>query len=114
MELICDHRVMIDLPSRLPDELVAAGRGRRMVLHHMHGTAAWLAFGVWEDGRLVRSMSLPPDSGSMEDVGELGRVDNQAGTHVLGEPPARDPPRMHDDHRGQYINAGWGRWHRVK
>lgn len=60
VELICDQRVMIDLPSRLPDELVSAGRGRRMVLHAMHSVVDWLAFGVWENGRLVRSLSLSP------------------------------------------------------
>lgn len=70
VELICDRRVMIDLPSRLPDELVAASAGRRMVLHAMHSVVDWLAFGVWEDGRLVRSLSLSPDSGIIEDTGE--------------------------------------------
>ncbi|MFD4655933.1 DUF6928 family protein [Kitasatospora sp. NPDC058444] len=41
-----------------------------MVLHAMHSVVDWLAFGVWEDGRLVRSLSLSPDSGIIEDIGE--------------------------------------------
>ncbi|WP_199815235.1 MULTISPECIES: DUF6928 family protein [Streptomyces] len=57
VELVCDRRVMIDLPSQLPDELVAASAGRRMVLHAMHSVVGWLAFGVWEDGRLIE---VPP------------------------------------------------------
>ncbi|MFI8458053.1 DUF6928 family protein [Kitasatospora sp. NPDC085464] len=70
VELVCDQRFMIDFPSRLPDELVAASAGRRMVLHAMHSVVDWLAFGVWEDGRLVRALSLSPDSGIIEDIGE--------------------------------------------
>jgi hypothetical protein len=61
---------MIDNPSRLPAHLVEAGRGRRLVLHAMHSVVDWLAFAVWEDGRLVRSLSLSPGNGVIEDIGE--------------------------------------------
>ncbi|MFE2849769.1 DUF6928 family protein [Streptomyces lavendulae] len=70
VDLICDRRVMLDRPSQLPDHLVAASVGRRMVLHAMHSMVDWLAFGVWEDGHLVRSLSLSPDGGIMENIGE--------------------------------------------
>ncbi len=36
----------------------------------MHSVVDWLAFAVWEDGRLVRSLSLSSDDGVMEDVGD--------------------------------------------
>ncbi|WP_369255180.1 hypothetical protein [Streptomyces sp. R35] len=70
VEVICDQRVMIDFPSQLPEHLVAASAGRRLVLHAMHSVVDWLAFAVWEDGRLVRSLSLSPDSGIIENIGE--------------------------------------------
>ncbi|MGX1543586.1 DUF6928 family protein [Streptomyces adustus] len=70
VEFIGDQQVMIDFPSRLPGHLVAASAGRRLVLHAMHSVVDWLAFAVWEDGRLVRSLSLSPDSGIMENLGE--------------------------------------------
>ncbi|MGW6982922.1 DUF6928 family protein [Streptomyces sp. NPDC054932] len=70
VEVICDRRVMIDFPSRLPEHLVAASAGRRLVLHAMHSVVDWLAFAVWEDGRLIRSLSLSPDSGIIENIGE--------------------------------------------
>ncbi|WP_217545641.1 hypothetical protein [Streptomyces sp. GbtcB6] len=69
-EVICDQRVMIDLPSQLPKHLVAASAGRRLVLHAMHSVVDWLAFAVWEHGRLVRSLSLSPDSGVIENIGQ--------------------------------------------
>ncbi|MFE9921084.1 DUF6928 family protein [Streptomyces sp. NPDC005774] len=76
VEVIGDREVMIDAPSQLPEHLVAASAGRRFVLHAMHAMHAmhsvvdWLAFAVWEDGRLVRSLSLSPDSGIIENIGE--------------------------------------------
>ncbi|MEU9924123.1 hypothetical protein AB0H51_23005 [Streptomyces griseoluteus] len=70
VDVIGDQRVMIDAPSQLPEHLVAASAGRRLVLHAMHSVVDWLAFAVWEDGRLVRSLSLSPDSGIIENIGE--------------------------------------------
>jgi hypothetical protein len=70
VEVIGDQEVMIDAPSELPEHLVAASAGRRLVLHAMHSVVDWLAFAVWEDGRLVRSLSLSPDSGIIENIGE--------------------------------------------
>jgi hypothetical protein len=39
------------------EHLIAAAAGRRVVLHAMHSVVDWLAFAVWEDGRLLRSLS---------------------------------------------------------
>ncbi|MCQ9132655.1 hypothetical protein KMS84_17915 [Streptomyces sp. IBSBF 2807] len=70
VEVVGDRGMMIDLPTQLPEHLVAASAGRRLVLHNMHSVVDWLAFAVWEDGRLVRSLSLSPDDGVMENIGE--------------------------------------------
>ncbi|MFK0284189.1 DUF6928 family protein [Streptomyces sp. NPDC090499] len=70
VDVIGDQRVMIDLPSQLPEHLVAASAGRRLVLHAMHSVVDWLAFAVWEDGHLIRSLSLSPDSGIVENIGD--------------------------------------------
>ncbi|MFI6880783.1 DUF6928 family protein [Streptomyces sp. NPDC050400] len=70
VDIIGDQQVMIDAPSQLPEHLVAASAGRRLVLHAMHSVVDWLAFAVWEDGLLVRSLSLSPDSGIIENIGE--------------------------------------------
>ncbi|WP_405973162.1 hypothetical protein OG496_30275 [Streptomyces sp. NBC_00988] len=70
VDVVGDRRVMIDFPSQLPEHLVAASAGRRLVLHAMHSVVDWLAFALWEDGRLLRSLSLSPDSGIIENIGE--------------------------------------------
>ena len=35
----------------------------------MHSVVDWLAFAKWKNGELVRSLSLSPDSGILEDIG---------------------------------------------
>ncbi|WP_404869767.1 DUF6928 family protein [Kitasatospora griseola] len=70
VDIVCDRRLISERPSELPAPLVAASAGRRLILHGMHSVVGWSAFAVWEDGRLVRSLSLCPDDGFIEDLGE--------------------------------------------
>lgn len=69
-ELYCDQRLVLDRPSELPEHLRRAGAGRRIIMHAMHSVVDWLAFAVWEDGVLIRSLSLSPDGGIRENVGK--------------------------------------------
>ncbi|MEU7923336.1 DUF6928 family protein [Micromonospora zamorensis] len=69
-ELFCDLRLVCDLPSQLPARLLRAGAGRRIIMHGMHSASDWLCFAVWENGELVRSLSLSPDAGIGENIGE--------------------------------------------
>ncbi|WUS99836.1 hypothetical protein OHA46_25540 [Streptomyces sp. NBC_00708] len=69
VDLVCDRRLMFDRPSELPAHLLEAAAGRRVILHAMHSVSDWLAFAVWEEGRLRRSLSLSPDGGVVENVG---------------------------------------------
>jgi hypothetical protein len=70
VELLCDSRLVLDRPSELPAHLLRAGAGRRIVMHGMHSVVDWLCFAVWENGELVRSLSLSPDGGIIENIGE--------------------------------------------
>jgi hypothetical protein len=57
----------IDYPSRLPVPFI---RDRGTVyLHAMHSVVDRFAFAQWTNGQLVRSLSLSPDSGILEDIG---------------------------------------------
>lgn len=69
-DLFCDRRLVLDRPSELPEYLRKAGAGRRIIMHGMHSVVDWLGFAVWEDGGLVRSLSLSPDGGVLENIGE--------------------------------------------
>lgn len=69
-EVLCDRRLVLDRPSTLPGHLLRAGAGRRIIMHGMDSVVDWLCFAVWEDGKLVRSLSLSPGDGVVEDIGE--------------------------------------------
>jgi len=59
----------IDYPSKLPAPFIAAGASGIVYLHAMHSVVDWFACAQWINGRLVRSLSLSPDSGILEDIG---------------------------------------------
>jgi uncharacterized protein DUF6928 len=60
----------IDYPSKLPAPFISAGGIGTIYLHAMHSVVDWFAFAQWSDGELVRSLSLSPDSGILEDIGQ--------------------------------------------
>jgi hypothetical protein len=95
VDVFCDQRVMIDRPSQLAEHLVAASAGRRLFLHAMHSAVDWLAFAVWEDARLVRSLSLAPDRGIIEDIGD--RLPFEIAYWAGAHPVEPDPSRADDD-----------------
>jgi hypothetical protein len=86
VDVLCDQALMLDRPSQLPAHLVDASLGRTLYLHAMHSAVDWFAFAVWQDGALVRSLSLSPDDGVLEDTG--GRLAFEepfwAGRHPVG------------------------------
>jgi hypothetical protein len=92
VDLVIDRRLMLDRPSELPEHLRRLGAGRRIVLHGMHSVVDWLAFAIWEDGTLVRSLSLSPDSGVMENIGEPLEFERPywAGERAVEPDPAWD------------------------
>jgi hypothetical protein len=59
----------IDYPSRLPRRFIVAGGSGMVYLHAMHSVVDWFAYAQWVNGNLVRSLSLSPDSGILEDIG---------------------------------------------
>jgi hypothetical protein len=65
-----DASLAVDRPSQLPARVRAALGRRNQCLHAMHSVVHWLAFAVWKDGQLVRSLSLSPDDGVIESIGE--------------------------------------------
>jgi hypothetical protein len=60
----------IDYPSKLPQRFIDAAGNGIATLHAMHSVVDWFAYATWANGKLVRSLSLSPDSGIMEDIGQ--------------------------------------------
>ena len=83
----------IDVPSTLAKRFVQAAQGRDIYLHAMHSVVDWFAFALWQGGKLQRSLSLSPDSGILEDIG------NQLAFELpywQGEHSPIDPEDMED------------------
>lgn len=60
----------IDNPSKLPARFISNGGRGTIYLHAMHSVVDWFAFAKWNNGQLVRSLSLSPESGIVEDIGQ--------------------------------------------
>ena len=59
----------IDYPSKLSVNFIAGGGHGAVYLHAMHSVVDWFACAKWLNGTLVRSLSLSPDRGILEDIG---------------------------------------------
>lgn len=77
----------IDYPSKLPAFYLGHMPHPFVVLHAMHSAVDWFAFAVWENGELKRALSLSPDSGILEDIGERYpfEIPYWNGEHELGD-----------------------------
>lgn len=77
----------IDYPSKLDPRFIAAGGSGTVTLHAMHSAVDWFAYATWKNGELVRSLSLSPDSGIMEDIGQRLPFEDPywSGQHPAGD-----------------------------
>ncbi|WP_380568912.1 DUF6928 family protein [Streptacidiphilus jeojiensis] len=111
VEVVCDRRLMGHRPSLMPSHLLAAGRGDRVFFHAMHSVSDALTFAVWEGGVLVRSLSLSPDSGIVENIGAPYAFEAPfwAGERPVGSVSwwARTSRRT----RSRSIRSNWARKH---
>ncbi len=81
-----------DYPSKTDRRFIDISYGRNIYAHAMHSVVDWFAFAKWEDGKLVRALSLSPDSGVLEDIGERlpFEVDYWAGKYPALDPEEED------------------------
>src|SRR5690349_2214772 len=68
--VLCTSEVAIEHPSRLDRRFLNVAEGRTVYLHAMHSVVDWFAYAVWNGGKLTRALSLSPESGILENVGQ--------------------------------------------
>ena len=68
--IVATEAAAIDNPSKLPASLINYPGYQYTYLFAMHSVVDWFAFAIWKNGNIVRSLSLSPDSGIIEDIGE--------------------------------------------
>jgi len=70
VSILATRDFAVDYPSRLPASFLTHGAGGSIYLHAMHSVVDWFAFAKWSNGELIRSLSLSPDNGVIEDLGQ--------------------------------------------
>ena len=70
LTIVAAKEFAIDHPSAIPARFLDFAGQRTVHLHAMHSVVDWFAFAVWRNGELKRSLSLSPDSGVLEDIGQ--------------------------------------------
>ena len=88
VSVIAAREFGIDYPSKLPQRFIAAGGSGTITLHAMHSVVDWFAYAQWSNGKLLRSLSLSPDSGIMEDIRQRLPFEEP---YWSGRHPAVDP-----------------------
>lgn len=93
--VVAAEEFALDYPSRLPSPFIAAASGRDLALLARHSVVDWCAFAVWRNGILVRALSVSPDHGVLEDIGEKLEFELP---FWAGQRPAVDPEDEEDEY----------------
>jgi len=93
LTLVCTGLAAVDRPSQVPVPVLTAIPASRVYLHAMHSVVDWFAYAVWTGGHLRRSLSLSPDDGVIENLGEPMPFERPywAGRHPAIDPEDTDP-----------------------
>lgn len=70
VDIVCSQEIVFQRPSDMSGLVARAGSGGQAYAHFMQSAVDWTAFALWDDGDLVRSLSVGPDTGVVENVGE--------------------------------------------
>ena len=86
IRIVAAREFALDRPSKLPQRFIAAGGAGTVQVFGMHSGVDWFAYAAWSEGRLVRAISVSPDSGILEDVGDRLAVERPywAGQYPVG------------------------------
>ncbi len=70
LQIVAHSELGGDYPSRAARKWFVPQLGRTAYLHATHSVVDWLAFGLWRDGKLIRALSVSPDDGVIEQIGD--------------------------------------------
>ncbi|SEL86607.1 hypothetical protein SAMN05428989_2729 [Pseudoxanthomonas sp. GM95] len=88
VSIVAAAEFALDYPSQLPMRFIERIGAGTVTLHAMHSVVDWLAFAQWRDRHLIRSLSLSPDSGVLENIGSPFKFEMP---FWAGDHPAIDP-----------------------
>jgi hypothetical protein len=83
----------LDRPSELAPRFIELAGGRELTLHTMHSVVDFFGYARWSGGRLLRALSLAPDDGILEEIGDRPAFELP---YWAGEHPVDDPEDLAD------------------
>jgi hypothetical protein len=95
LNIVAAYELGIDYPSKLPKSFLEVANRRTVYHHAMHSVVDWFAYAKWDNGELVRSLSLSPDDGVIENIGQKLPFEEP---YWNGDRPACDPEGDGDDY----------------
>lgn len=93
--VVASDVIAIDNPSNISQQFINFKGYKYTYLFAMHSVVDWFAFAIWENGNLIRSLSLSPDSGIIEDIGSKLPFEED---YWLGKHSAVDPEDDEDSY----------------
>lgn len=93
LSILAARELGLDHPSQLDSRFLQGSP--TVYLHAMHSVVDWFAFALWQEGKLVRALSLSPDSGIVEDIGP--RLSFEA-SYWSGEQPVLGPDEEDEEY----------------
>lgn len=93
--LLSCEQIAIDYPSKLLREFRSEEFGSNHSLVCLYSVVDWFAMARWQGGQLLRALSLSPDQGVSEDIGERLPFEEP---YWNGAHPALDPEEDDDEY----------------
>ncbi|MGW0703755.1 DUF6928 family protein [Streptomyces sp. NPDC002867] len=89
VDIICARDLVPTQPSDLNSDIVRLADDRNAYAVFMHSGTDSLSFATWENGRLVRSLSLSPDDGVVQNYGDPLEFESPywTGAHSISHAP---------------------------
>jgi hypothetical protein len=95
MTVVSSDSLALEYPSRLPHALINTDLGNTLYLFAMQRLAEWFAYAIWENGTLVRSLSVSGTDGRvLEDIGPKQPFEELYWSE--GHPLFSDPKEQND------------------
>jgi hypothetical protein len=70
LKIIAHEALGVNRLSQVDPRWYSPALGSTAYLHATHSVIDWFAFARWHNGTLVRALSVSPDAGVIEDIGE--------------------------------------------
>ena len=70
LRIVSHSELAGDYPSALDARWLDPSLGRNAYLHATHSVVDWFAFGLWQGGKLIRSLSISANDGVLEQNGQ--------------------------------------------